>query len=109
MLPNLVGLKTSLGVVATAGVVPACRTLDCVSVFSLTVDDAMIALKVMAAPDSGDPFSRNRPLATMTAPPAKLRLGIPRNGQLIFFGDKLAEQAYDAAMQRWRALGAELV
>ena len=109
MLNNIVGLKPSLGLVSTAGVVPACRTLDCVSVFSLTVDDAMTALKVMAAPDSGDPFSRNRPLAAMTAPPAKLRLGIPRNGQLIFFGDKHAEQAYDAAMQRWSALGAELV
>jgi allophanate hydrolase len=109
MLNNIVGLKPSLGLVSTAGVVPACRTLDCVSVFSLTVDDAMTALQVMAAPDTADPFSRNRPLATMTAPPARLRLGIPRHGQLIFFGDKQAEQAYDAAMQRWSALGAELV
>jgi allophanate hydrolase len=88
--------------------VPACRTLDCVSVFSLTVDDAMTALKVMAAPDAGDPFSRNRPLAGMTAFPGKLRLGIPRNGQLIFFGDKHSEKAYDEALQRWTALGAEL-
>jgi allophanate hydrolase len=109
MLNNIVGLKPSLGLVSTAGVVPACRTLDCVSVFALTVDDAITALQVMAAPDSGDPFSRNRPLAAMTAPPARLRLGIPRHGQLIFFGDKQAEQAYDAAMQRWNALGAELV
>jgi allophanate hydrolase len=109
MLNNIVGLKPSLGLVSTAGVVPACRTLDCVSVFSLTVDDAMAALRVMAAPDGADPFSRNRPLAAMTAPSAKLRLGIPRNGQLIFFGDKHAEQAYAAAAQRWSALGAELV
>jgi allophanate hydrolase len=109
MLNNIVGLKPSLGLVSTAGVVPACRTLDCVSVFSLTVDDAMAALKVMAAPDSGDPFSRHRPLAATTTPPGKLRLGIPRNGQLIFFGDKHAEQAYDAAMHRWSKLGAELV
>ena len=41
MLNNIVGLKPSLGIVSTAGVVPACRTLDCVSVFSLTVDDAV--------------------------------------------------------------------
>ena len=80
MLNNIVGLKPSLGLVSTAGVVPACRTLDCVSVFALTVDDAMTALKVMAAPDSADPFSRNRPLAAMTAPAAKLRLGMPRTG-----------------------------
>ena len=44
MLNNIVGLKPSLGLVSTAGVVPACRTLDCVSVFSLTVDDAVTAL-----------------------------------------------------------------
>ena len=38
---NIVGLKPSRGLVSTAGVVPACRTLDCVSVFALTVDDAV--------------------------------------------------------------------
>src|SRR5262249_11229372 len=108
MLNNIVGLKPSLGLVSTAGVVPACRTLDCVSVFSLTVDDAMAALKVMAGPDSADPFSRDRSLAGMTAFPGKLRLGVPRNGQLIFFGDKHSERAYGEALQRWTALGAEL-
>ena len=60
MLNNIVGLKPSLGLVSTAGLVPACRTLDCVSVFSLTVDDAMTALVAMAGPDGADPFSRNR-------------------------------------------------
>src|SRR5262245_6480420 len=109
MLNNIVGLKPSLGLISTSGVVPACRTLDCVSVFSLTVDDAMAALAVMAGPDSADPFSRERPLGGMTAIPAKLRLGIPRNGQLIFFGDRHSEKAYGEALQRWTALGAELV
>ena len=47
MLNNLVGLKPSLGLISNAGLVPACRTLDCISVFSLTVDDAMSALSVM--------------------------------------------------------------
>jgi len=108
MLNNIVGLKPSLGLISTAGVVPACRTLDCVSVFSLTVDDAMTALGVMAASDARDPFSRNRPLGGMTAFPAKLRLGIPRNGQLIFFGDRHSEKAYDEALRRWTSLGAEL-
>jgi allophanate hydrolase len=109
MLNNIVGLKPSLGLISTAGLVPACRTLDCISVFSLTVDDAMAALKVMAGPDKADPFSRDRPLAEMTALPGKLRLGIPRNGQLIFFGDKHSEKAYGEAMKRWTSLGAELV
>jgi allophanate hydrolase len=78
-------------------------------VFSLTVDDAMTALAAMAGPDAADPFSRNRPLAPMTAFPTNLRLGVPRNGQLIFFGDKASEKAYGEALKRWTALGATLV
>ena len=109
MLNNIVGLKPSFGLISTAGLVPACRTLDCVSVFSLVVDDAMTALMAMAGLDDADPFSRNRPLARMTAFPANLRLGVPRNGQLIFFGDKASEKAYRDALQRWTALGATLV
>jgi allophanate hydrolase len=109
MLNNIVGLKPSLGLISTAGLVPACRTLDCVSVFSLTVDDAMTALAVMGGPDGADPFSRSRPLAAMTAFPPNLRLGIPRPGQLIFFGDKASEAAYGDALKRWTALGATLV
>ena len=51
-LNNIVGLKPSLGMISTFGVVPACRTLDCVSVFALTVDDAWAALAAMAGPDT---------------------------------------------------------
>ena len=109
MLNNIVGLKPSLGMISTAGVAPACRTLDCVSVFSLTVDDAVTALAAMAGPDLADPFSRDRPLKAITPFPQKLRLGTPRQGQLIFFGDKAAEAAYNEAMKRWVALGAEIV
>jgi allophanate hydrolase len=109
MLNNVVGLKPSLGLISTAGLVPACRTLDCVSIFSLTVDDAMTALAAMAGPDGADPFSRNRPLAAMNVLPRQLRLGVPRNGQLIFFGDKASEAAYRGAVKRWTALGADLV
>ena len=109
MLNNIVGLKPSLGLVSTAGVVPACRTLDCVSVFSLTVDDAVMALKAMAGPDGADPYSRNRPLAEVTPFPGSLRLGVPRSGQLIFFGDKASEKAYGDGLKRWTGLGATLV
>jgi allophanate hydrolase len=109
MLNNIVGLKPSLGLISTAGVVPACRTLDCVSVFALTVDDAMTALVAMAGPDGADPYSRTRPLAEITPLPASLRLGVPRKGQLIFFGDKASEAAYGEALKRWTALGATLV
>lgn len=109
MLNNIVGLKPSLGMISTAGLVPACRTLDCISVFALTVDDAALALSVMTGLDQADPFSRDRPLGAITPFPANLRLGVPRSGQLIFFGDKKAEAAYADALKRWTALGATLV
>lgn len=109
MLNNIVGLKPSLGMISTAGLVPACRTLDCISVFALTVDDAALALSVMAGPDPADPFSRDRPLQPVTPFPANIRLGVPRNGQLIFFGDKKSEAAYGEALKRWTSLGATLV
>ena len=75
-LNNIVGLKPSLGLVSTSGVVPACRTLDCVSVFALTTGDAWAALRVMSAFDATDPYSRNRPLVRTALPP-KLRVGVP--------------------------------
>ncbi len=109
MLNNIVGLKPSLGLISTAGMVPACRTLDCVSIFSLCVDDAMLALAAMAGPDGADPFSRSRPLSELSAFPAALKLGVPRSGQLIFFGDKASEAAYGEALKRWSGLGASLV
>src|SRR4051812_35822985 len=64
MLNNIVGLKPSLGLVSTCGVVPACRTLDCVSIFALTTEDAWTALSVVAAYDRNDPYSRKRPLGS---------------------------------------------
>ena len=109
MLNNIVGLKPSLGLISNAGLVPACRTLDCISVFSLTADDAMIALTAMAGPDGADPFSRDRPLGQMAAFPGQLRLGVPRKGQLIYFGDNASEKAYGEALERWTSLGATLV
>jgi len=109
LLNNIVGLKPSLGMVSTAGVVPACRMLDCVSIFSLTVDDAVTALAAMTGPDGADPFSRDRPLGDITSLPENLRLGVPRSGQLIFFGDKAQEAAYRDALRRWSALGTTLV
>ncbi|WBU31297.1 allophanate hydrolase [Rhodopseudomonas palustris] len=109
MLNNIVGLKPSLGMISTTGVVPACRTLDCVSIFALTTDDAMTALQVMTGPDAEDPFSRERPVAAVTAIPKRVRLGVPPQDQLQFFGDDLAARGYQEALERWRKLGAELV
>jgi allophanate hydrolase len=108
MLNNIVGLKPSLGLVSTYGVVPACRTLDCVSVFALTTDDAWAALAVMAGPDANDAYSRSRPLGKPGPTPA-LRIGVPRPSERIFFGDTQAASNYAAALDRLVRLGGTLV
>ena len=108
-LGNIVGLKPSLGLVSTAGVVPACRTLDCVSVFALTVDDAFAALAAMAGPDAADPFSRAHRLGAVGPMPQGLRLGVPMPGQRLFFGDRASAAAYEAALARFAALGATIL
>lgn len=108
-LQNLVGLKPSLGLVSTAGVVPACRTLDCVSIFALTVEDAWLALETVAGLDPEDPFSRVLPLGRLGAVPPHLRIGVPRPADRDFAGDAEAEQSFGIAIERARALGAEIV
>jgi allophanate hydrolase len=108
-LNNIVGLKPSLGLVSTAGLVPACRTLDCISIFALTVDDAFAALSVLAGPDAADPFSRPRALGHLGATPNGVRLGVPLSGQRLFFGDRNSATAYEAAVTRIAKLGAAIV
>jgi allophanate hydrolase len=105
---NIVGIKPTRGLVSTRGVVPACRTLDCVSVFAASVTDAAAVLDVCAGFDERDPFSRRMP---GHAPdfPEKLRFGVPRAEQLEFFGDEEARRIYEEAIARCESLGAERV
>ena len=106
---NIVGLKPSLGLISTHGLVPACRTLDCISVFALTVDDAWAALSAVAGPDRADSYSRNRPLGKPGAMPKHIKLGVPLPGQRLFFGDKEYEAGYEAALARLGKLGCDIV
>ncbi|MFZ0607676.1 MAG: allophanate hydrolase [Xanthobacteraceae bacterium] len=106
---NIVGLKPSVGLVSTSGVVPACRTLDCVTLFTLTVDDAMTALNVVAGFDDADPYSRPRRVGPVVPPPQPMRLGVPGASQRQFFGDKVAAAAFDAALAKLAALGGKIV
>ncbi len=61
-LNNLVGLKASKGLISTAGVVPACRTLDCVTFFTATAAEASQLLALTARLDPRDEYSRSNPL-----------------------------------------------
>ncbi|MFO1192042.1 MAG: allophanate hydrolase [Rhodoferax sp.] len=105
-LNNIVGLKPSRGLISARGVVPAAQSVDCVSIFAGSVDLAARVLQVAMHPDPQDPFSRRLPLAAQPFPRA-LRFGVPTS--LPFFGDDLARQAFDAAVQRMRELGGEVV
>ena len=107
-LGNIVGLKPSLGAVSTAGLVPACRTLDCISVFALTVDEAWTAFSIMAGPDIADPYTRNRPIGT-PGPLPPLRIGVPIKGARVFFGDQASAAEFEAAIARFAGLGATIV
>lgn len=102
---NIVGLKPTRGWLSTSGVVPACRTLDCVSIFALTVDDAEEIASIAGGYDSSDPYSRTFPASS--AKPAPLRLAVP--DRLEFFGDEQAQAAFAQAVDAWRSLGAEIV
>ena len=93
----------------TRGVVPACRTLDCVSVFALTVDDAVQACSVMAGVDAADPFSRPLPAPAPAPSAPALRLGVPRAADLFFDGDAMSAAAFEAARRHYAGLGARFV
>ena len=82
---NIVGVKPSLGLVSTTGVVPACRSLDCVSIFALTVDDAMTALGVIAGQDVSDPYSLARPLRATGPMPEGVQTRRTARGAAAFF------------------------
>ncbi len=88
---------------------PACRTLDCVSLFALTVNDAFAALTLLAGADPADPYSRARPLGALGPMPQAVRLGVPSAGQRVFFGDDASAESYEAALARLARLGAVVV
>lgn len=91
---HLVGLKPSKGRWSTRGLVPACRSIDCITVFTDKVSDARLVDGVAAGFDAGDPYSK--PLAD--TPLAPRRIGVPLPHQRVFFGDTQAEYFYDRVL-----------
>jgi allophanate hydrolase len=104
---GLVGLKPTCGLLSTRGVVPACRSLDCVSIFTTTVADADLLLGLCAAHDPHDPFSRAAH-AVAGLGDARLRLAVPRVQDLEFFGDLESAELFVGAVERVEAWGAEV-
>jgi allophanate hydrolase len=103
-LNNLVGLKPSRGLISARGVIPACQSLDCVSIFALTVPDALTVLDSAAGYDAEDPWSRTLEAWPAKAP-ATFRFAVPR--PLEFHGDAHAQAAFTQAVTRLEQLGGQ--
>ncbi|MEZ0233033.1 MAG: allophanate hydrolase [Methylophilaceae bacterium] len=106
---NLVGHKPSVGLVSAHGVVPACRTLDCVSIFALTAADAAAVLEVAQGYDEEDAYSRAKPMNVEPALKAGFTFGIPRQNQLAFFESKETPGLFNAAIKQLEAAGGKPV
>jgi len=107
-LNNIVGLKPTRGALSTQGVVPACRSLDCVSIFALTAGDAHAVLRIAEGMDAADPYSRAR----QDAPPwpgGRFTIAVPRAADREFCGDGEAEALFAAAIGRVEDLGARIL
>lgn len=100
---NLIGLKPTKGRWSTSGLVPACRSLDCVSLFVNDAADAALVDGVLARFDDADPYSRKAaPCEAFAAP----KIGIPRADQLNWFGDAQSAALFEKAKTRLAKLGA---
>jgi allophanate hydrolase len=107
-LNNLVGLKATKGLISTAGVVPACRTLDCVTTFTRTAKEASQLLALLAVFDEQDEYSRKNPSwngASAFGKPQPFRFGVPRSQDLEFFGCTEGANLFAEAVAKLEALG----
>ena len=105
-LNGVVGLKPSLGALSSRGLVPACSTLDTISIFALDVADAFAVFGVACRYDEADPFSRSSRSPVLEQPQG-LRIGVPRRPE--FFGDAEAEAAFARDIAAVGRLGFEIV
>lgn len=106
---NLVGLKPSKGLLSMTGVVPACRSLDCVSIFALTTDDANAVLEQAAIYDADDQYARLIPFDNNARhyglPSNSFSFAVPRADQLEFFGNESARALFEQSVATMQSLG----
>jgi len=103
---NLIGLKPTIGRIPATGVVPACKSLDCIAVFANSAADSLTVLQAAEGFDAGDAYARAPATVVL---PTKPRAGILRAADRDFAGDAASEKLYDAALAKAKALGWELV
>ena len=103
-LNELIGLKPTFGRLSCKGVVPACRSLDCVSIFTKSPEDASAVFEVAAQADEGDAYSRDV-VQSNWFPPNEFTFGVPQADQLQFFGDTGAEALFAEAVSKLESIG----
>lgn len=107
-LNNLVGLKPSKGLLSNHGLVPACRTLDCITFFTATAAEASELLALSARHDPRDAYSRSNPAwndAGAFGRPRPFRFGVPRPAELEFFGCTEGPALFAQAIEQLRGIG----
>ncbi|MXN17923.1 allophanate hydrolase [Pseudooceanicola sp. GBMRC 2024] len=108
-LNGIVGLKPSLGALSGTGMVPACRSLDTISIFALSTPDAWEVLSVAQAEDPQDGYCRPMPAPRLAPVPPKLKIGVPGRDSLVTDGDAVQAASFQATLTRLRTIGAEVV
>lgn len=94
-LNNIVGLKPSLGSLSSSGVVPACRTIDTVSVFAMTVEDAYNVFTILNEYDEKDSYSKSFKKLPLSLPQHPIKIGIPDKSSIRFFNDNFQSESFD--------------
>lgn len=107
---NLVGYKPTRGWLSTRGVVPACRSLDCVSVFAFTAEDVANVSAVITGYDNEDIYSRERVAHTMDfGRTQNFTFGVPKAAQREFFGNVASERLFEAHIAHLQGLGGKAI
>ena len=111
---NLIGVKPSLGLLSTAGVLPACRTLDCVSIFAKNVTDAQIVLAVAQGFDEADAYARQAPASMATIGNNfifgdSFVFGVPKPSQLAYFGNAESPVLFQQAIEKLEKIGGKML
>ncbi|GLS18485.1 hypothetical protein GCM10007874_15020 [Labrys miyagiensis] len=101
---NLVGIKPTRGLFSTTGLVPACRSLDCITVLAASVAEAGLVRRIGEGFDAADPYSRH-PREAPAWPAKGFRYGVLGEAEREFYGDEEVAALYDAADDRLAALG----
>lgn len=108
-LNNIVGLKPTLGALSLSGVVPACKTLDTVSIFALNVEDAYQVFSVANKTDPCDAQARIVPNLPLSSTPPGFKVAVPTVQTRRFFEDRLQAESFQQALDQLVNLGAEIV